>query len=149
MPFLRLETPTPTETSAIINTLKKQHEAEMGSLKKEIQKRDEQIQALNERFNKYERYLKLMEKKFKPDPTEEEIHVAEKVLPKMEDFIYENPEEVAELFLNIPDFREYLLSRVPQEELAKAEEIAKEQNTTTDEIIKKKLVEIIEKMKNK
>jgi hypothetical protein len=35
-----------------------------------------------------------MEDKFKPEPTEEEIQVAEKLLPKMEDLLYANPEKV-------------------------------------------------------
>jgi len=35
-----------------------------------------------------------MEDKFKPEPTEEEIQVAEKLLPKMEDLLYVNPEKV-------------------------------------------------------
>ena len=83
-----------------------------------------------------------MEDKFKPEPTEEEIQVAEKLLPEMEDLLYKNPEEVADLFLNNKGFRELLTSRKP-EEMAKAEKIAKEQNTTTNEIIKKKLVEIL------
>jgi hypothetical protein len=86
-----------------------------------------------------------MEDKFKPEPTEEEIQVAEKLLPKMEDLLYANPEKVADVFLNTNAFRELLLSRIPPEELAKAEKIAKEQNTTTDEIIKKNFVEIIKK----
>ena len=147
MPFLRLEAPTPTETSAIINTLKKQHEAEMGSLKEEIQKRDEQIQALNERFNKYERYLKLIEEKWKPNPTEEEIQVADELVPDMEALLYNNPEAVAELFFSNEAFRNYLLSQIPPEELAKAEKIARAQDTTIDEILKKKFAEIIEKLK--
>lgn len=147
MPFLRLEAPTPTETTAIVNTLKKQHEAEMGSLKKEIQKRDEQIHALNERFNKYERYLKLMEDNFKPNPTEAEIEVADELLPEMENLLYKNPEAVAEMFFNNELFKDYFLSRIPSEEMAKAEKMAKEQNTTTDEIIKKKFVEILKKDK--
>jgi integrase len=147
MPFLRLEAPTPTETSAIINTLKKQHEAEMGSLKKELQKRDEQIQALNKRFNKYERYLKLMEEKFKPNPTEEEIQVADELVPGMETLLYKNPKAVADMFFNNAFFREYFLSRIPPEEMAKAEKIAKEQNTTTIEVIKKKFVETLKEEK--
>lgn len=84
-----------------------------------------------------------MEDKFKPEPTEEEIQVAEKLLPEMEDVLYKNPEKVAEVFLNNNAFRELLLSRLPPEELAKAEKIAKEQNTTMEEVIKKKLVEIL------
>lgn len=84
-----------------------------------------------------------MEDKFKPEPTEEEIQVAEKLLPKMEGFLYENPETVAEMFLNNIEFRKLLLARIPQEEMAKAERIAKEQNTTIDEVMKKKLVEIL------
>jgi integrase len=147
MPFLRLEAPTPTETSEIVNTLKKQHEAEMGSLKKEIQKRDEQIQALSERFNKYERYLKLIEEKWKPNPTEEEIQVADELVPDMEALLYKNPKAVAEMFFNNDIFREYFLSRIPPEEMAKAEKIAKEQNTTTIEVIKKKFAEILKEDK--
>jgi integrase len=147
MPFLRLEAPTPTETSAIINTLKKQHEAEMDSLKEELQKRDEQIQALNERFNKYERYLKLIEEKWKPNPTEEEIQVADELVPDMEALLYKNPEAVAEMFFNNDLFQEYFLSRIPPEEMAKAEKIAKEQNTTTIEVVKKKFVEILKEDK--
>jgi hypothetical protein len=147
MPFLRLEAPTPTETSEIVNTLKKQHEAEMGSLKKEIQKRDEQIQALSERFNKYERYLKLIEEKLKPNPTEEEIQVADELVPDMEALLYKNPKAVAEMFFNNDIFREYFLSRIPPEEMAKAEKIAKEQNTTTIEVIKKKFAEILKEDK--
>ncbi len=149
MPFLRLEAPTPTETSAIINTLKKQHETEMGSLKREIQKRDEQIQALNERFNKYERYLRFMEENFKPNPTEQQIQVANELLPEMEDFLYKNSETTAELLINNSAFREYLLSRIPREELAQVEKIAKEQNTTSLEVIKKKFVEILKEKKQK
>jgi integrase len=147
MPFLRLEEPTPTETNEIIKTLKKQHETEMGSLKNELKKRDEQIQALNERFNKYERYLKLMEENFKPNPTEEEIQVADELVPDMEALLYKNPEAVAEMFFNNDLFREYFLSQIPPEEMAKAEKIAGEQNTTIDEILKKKFAEIIEKLK--
>jgi integrase len=147
MPFLRLEEPTPTETNEIIKTLKKQHEAEMGSLKKEIQKRDEQIQALNERFNKYERYLKLIEENFKPNPTEEEIQAADDLIPDMETFLYKNPEAVADMFFNDDLFREYFISRIPPEEMAKAEKIAKEQNTTTIEAIKKKFAEILKENK--
>jgi integrase len=147
MPFLRLEEPTPTETNEIMKTLKKQHEAEMSSLKKEIQKRDEQIQALNERFNKYERYLKLIEENFKPNPTEEEIQVADDLLPDMETFLYKNPEAVADMFFNNDLFREYFISRIPPEEIAKADKIAKEQNTTTIEVIKKKFAEILKENK--
>jgi integrase len=145
MPFLRLEAPTPTETSAIINTLKKQHEAEMGSLKKEIQKRDAQIQALNDRFNKYERYLKLMEDNFKPNPEEEEIQVANELLPEMEALLCENPEAITEMFFNNDLFREYFLSRIPPDEMEKAKKIAKEQNTTIIEVVKKKFIEILQK----
>jgi len=147
MPFLRLEEPTPTETNEIIKTLRKQHETEMGSLKKELQKRDEQIQALNERFNKYERYLKLMEEKWKPNPTEEEIQVADELVPDMEALLYKNPEAVADMFFDNALFREYFLSRIPPEEMAKAEEIAKEQNVATIEEIKKKFVEILKEYK--
>ena len=35
--------------------------------------------------------------------------------------------------------KEYLLSRIPKEELAKAEKMAKKQNTTTIEDIKKEI----------
>jgi hypothetical protein len=143
MPFLRLEEPTPTETGALIKTLKKQHETEMETLKKQLQKRDEQIQALNERFNKYEPYLKLMENNFKPNPSEQEIQVAQKLLPDVENFVFANPNKIAELFTNNPSFLDYLCSRIPSEEMAKAEKLAKEQNTTKDAIIKKKFIEIL------
>jgi hypothetical protein len=102
---------------------------------------------LNERFNKYERYLKLMEENFKPNPTEEEIQVADELVPDMEALLYKNPEAVAEMFFNNDLFREYFLSQIPPEEMAKAEKIAGEQNTTIDEILKKKFAEIIEKLK--
>ena len=148
MPFLRLDDPTPTETSKLINTLKKQHETEMEMLKKQLQKRDAQIQALDERFNKYERYFKLMENKFKPEPTEEEIQIAEKLLPSMEVLLYKDPEKVAELFWNDNNFRKYAVSRIPQEEMTKAEKIAKEQNTTLNEVLRKKFVEILKKQKD-
>jgi hypothetical protein len=65
----------------------------------------------------------------------------------MEAFLYKNPEATAELFMSNSAFREYLLSRIPKEELAKAEKLAKEQNTTTDKLLKKKFAEIIEKLK--
>jgi len=64
-----------------------------------------------------------MEDKFKPEPTEEEIQVAEKLLPEMEDLLYKNPEKVADMFLHNKGFRELLASRKP-EEMAKAEKIA-------------------------
>jgi site-specific recombinase XerC len=147
MPFLRLEEPTPTETGEIINTLKKQHGEEMGALKEQLKKRDEQIQALNERFNKYERYLKLLEDRFKPNPTEEQVQITEKLLPDVEDLLYKNPEKVAEMFLNNNDFRKLFLSKIPHEELAEVEKIAKEQNTTTNEILKQKLVETLNDMR--
>jgi integrase len=144
MPFLRLETPTPTETSEIIDTLKKQHEAEIDALKNELQKRDEQLQALTERFDKYEPYLKLMERNVKPNPPEQEIQVAEKLIPDMKYLLYKNPEAVAEIFLDNPTFREYFLSRIPPDEIAKEERIAKEQNTTNDDFLKKKFIELLE-----
>ena len=147
MPFLRLDDPTPTETSELINTLKKQHETEMELLKGQIKKRDTQIQALNDRFNKYERYFKLMENKFKPEPTEEEIQIAEKLLPSMEVLLYKDPEKVAELFWNDNNFQKYAVSRIPQEEMTKAEKIAKEQNTTLTEVLRKKFVEVLKKDK--
>ena len=84
-----------------------------------------------------------MEDNFKPEPSEKEIQVAENLYPEIESYVYREPEKVAEIFLNNPLFRELLLSRIPKEELVKAEKLAKEQNTTTDEIIKKKLVEIL------
>jgi integrase len=147
MPFLRLEEPTPTETNEIIKTLRKQHEAEMNSLKTELQKRDEQMRALNERFNKYERYLKLIEEKWKPNPTEEEIQVADELVPDMEALLYENPEAVADMFFNNALFKEYFLSQIPPEEMAKAEKMAKEQNTTSIEVIKKKFTELLKQDK--
>jgi hypothetical protein len=121
----------------------------METLKKQLQKRDEQIQALNKRFNKYEPCMKLMENNFKPNPTEQEIQVAEKLLPSMENLLYANPEKVAELYLNDCDFRKLLLSRISPEEMAKAEKIAKEQNTTIDEIMKKKLIEVLNEILKK
>ena len=145
MPFLRLEEPTPTETGALIKTLKKQHETEMETLKKQLQKRDAQIQALNERFNKYEPYLKLMENYFKPNPSEQEIQVAQKLLPEVETLVFADPEKVTEVFLNNPAFSELLCSRIPLEEMAKAEKMAKEQKTTIDEIIRTKFIEILKK----
>jgi hypothetical protein len=114
MPFLRLEDPTPPETGEIINALKKQHEREMDTLKDQLLKRDQQIQALNERFNKYEPYLKLMERNFKPNPQEKEIEVAEKLVPDMEGFLYANPEMTTELFMNNKAFRELAFSKIPK-----------------------------------
>lgn len=73
--------------------------------------------------------------------------MTEILLPDLEALLYKNPEQVAGAFLNNTAFREYLLSRTPPEELAKAEKIAKEQNTTTTEIIKRKLIEILRKEK--
>jgi peptidyl-tRNA hydrolase len=65
----------------------------------------------------------------------------------MEALLYNNPEVVTEMFFSNEAFRNYLLSKIPPEELAKAEKIAREQNTTIDEILKKKFAEIIEKLK--
>ena len=145
MPFLRLDDPTPTETSELINTLKKQHDTEMEMLQKQLQKRDVQIQALNERFNKYENYFKLLENKFKPYPSEEKIHAVKKLIPKMETFLYKDPEKVADLFWNDNDFRKYAVSQISQEERVDSEKIAKEQNITLDEVLRKKFIEILKK----
>ena len=145
MPFLRLDDPTPTETSELINTLKKQHDTEMEMLQKQLQKRDVQIQALNERFNKYENYFKLLENKFKPYPSEEKIHAVKKLIPKMETFLYKDPEKVADLFWNDNDFRKYAVSKISQEERVDSEKIAKEQNITLDEVLRKKFIEILKK----
>jgi hypothetical protein len=60
----------------------------------------------------------------------------------MEALLYKNP-EVADMFLNNTAFREYLLSRLPPEDKAKAEKLAKEQNTTVVEVLKKKFVELL------
>jgi integrase len=143
MPFLRIDAPTPTETNQLVNAMTKQHEAEMDILKKELKKRDEQIQALNDRFSKYELYFKMMEDKFKPNPTKAEIQTAESLLPGLETVLYDNPDRIAEIFLSNSNFLELLTSRISPEEMAKAEKLAKEQNVSVDEIIKKKLIEII------
>jgi len=57
MPFLRFETPTPTETTEIITTLKIQHQAELDKrdkenqeLKKELQKQQQQINNIIKMF---------------------------------------------------------------------------------------------------
>jgi len=145
MPFLRLDDPTPTETSGIIDTLKKQHNTEMEMLQKQLQKRDTQIQALNGRFNKYEKYFKLLENNVKPNPSEEEIQITEKLMPSMEAFLYKDPKKVAELFWNDNAFRKYAISKISQEELVESKKIAKEQNITLDEVLRKKFVQILKR----
>jgi hypothetical protein len=57
------------------------------------------------------------------------------------------PLAVAEMFFNNALFREFFLSKIPPEEMAKAEKIAKEQNTTTIEVVKKKFAEILKEDK--
>ncbi len=44
MPFLRLETPTPTETTEIIETLRQQHQKEMEAIKAQYENRLEKIE---------------------------------------------------------------------------------------------------------
>ena len=65
----------------------------------------------------------------------------------MEALLYENPEAVTNMFFNNDLFREYFLSQIPPEEMKKAEKIAKEQNTTILEVIKKKFAEILKREK--
>ena len=44
MPFLRLEAPTPTEATAIVETLRKQHQAEIEAIKNQYEERLEKIE---------------------------------------------------------------------------------------------------------
>jgi len=55
MPFLRLETPTPSDTNGIIKILEEQHQ-------KEIEKRDNQIKELQERLTHLEEKIPNVEK---------------------------------------------------------------------------------------
>ena len=139
--------PTPTETGEIINVLKEQHEKEMETLKEQLQKRDQQTQALNEPFNKYVPYLKLMERNFKPNPPEQEIEMTEELVPVMENMLYKNPEMIAEIFMNNKAFQRLAFSKLSKEDLAKAKSLAKEENTTVNELLKKKTIEFLKKEK--
>jgi hypothetical protein len=49
--------------------------------------------------------------------------------------------------MNNDAFMELLCLKISQEEMVKVEKLAKEQNTTKDEIIKKKLIEILKRGK--
>ena len=46
MPFLRLEAPTPTETTEIIKMLKRQHQKEIEAIKTQYEKRLEKIESV-------------------------------------------------------------------------------------------------------
>jgi site-specific recombinase XerD len=59
LPFLRLESPTPTDTEQLRETMRKHHQEEMEALRNQVKERDEQLEAMNKRFEKIEKALEI------------------------------------------------------------------------------------------
>jgi integrase len=115
LPFLRLESPTPTDAQQLRDLMRKQHQKEMELLQTQLKERDEQLEAMNKRFEKIEEALKTT---LNPSPESKAN-------------LMKQPE-----ILCTDDKGKYIRVDLTEEQSEKLQEEAKRRNMTGDEFIK-------------
>lgn len=116
MPFLRLESPTPSDTNKIITTLKEQHQKEMETIENKYKNENED---LKNRLTKIENMIFPKENEYEgPLLEEEDLKQMAKAFEKHQKWLKKHPEELKK--------QEKWYEKMAQEEYPHQEEIYKE-----------------------